>query len=166
MSTPSKYPTLSRILAEELGSEYRVTILDDQSVRVQADLAFSREDALKTLGGLQDQICEHILKRFLFPRSQDVPHWTIELTAWARKLKRRNRSKSRRGNNYTRALLVRYFWEDPFVDNIEVWLSTLVQDGYKVPKAVNLEQLKRSVLEFIDQVLPEVTTKPPSRAKR
>lgn len=118
-------------------------------------MSYSRKDAMRKLEDLHMQITDHILKILLMPDSSNLTHWKTELQGWQIALQRYNKAKSRSGVNYSEAALRKWLWECPFETSSDraSALKRLRQEGYKLPKEVDVVRLKRAIEKFIRGVL-------------
>ena len=110
--------------------------------------ARSRNVSIEKLSEFRVVILEHILKISVLPKNPSVKHWKAELNSFAARLKRYHKSKSGKPN-YSKKILWEYIWEDQYT---ELPLGFLEEYGVREIQ-LNLEDVKASIHEFIDQIL-------------
>jgi hypothetical protein len=84
-------------------------------LRDLVEAAFPMDHAKQRLVGLQDVVTEHLFKAYFLSGDSSYRHWLSELSGWSVTLARYNRKKpGGKQRNYSRALLQRVLWDEPF----------------------------------------------------
>ena len=121
-------------------------------------MSFPKKEALSTLKGLHGRVIEHLLLVTVLPQDRDAKHWKTELRGWQKELRRYNKGKLKRGDNYSEKILMQWLWDYPFgeVSDRTFELKELQKEKYTVPDSLSKTQtaaLKKSVEEYIQGVL-------------